>query len=148
MILTEPVHIHFHVPAKDHLGREHVSGNLRFLPDHVDLSWRMKGNVFTGGDGKISVIPIPYGMIEHVELVKRWFRVSRIVFRVSDPRLLEEIPSADMGKMEMWIDNRSRQEIKKLGSIIDFKRSAFILGESQNRLQAMRDGIEGETEIP
>ena len=55
MILTEPVHINFHCPAIDPLGRENLIGKLRFLSDHVELSWRMKGNVFTGGKSEMTV---------------------------------------------------------------------------------------------
>jgi len=73
MISIEPVNIHFRIPAADPLGREEVLGKLRFLPDHVGLSWRMKGNVFKGGKGEMINIDLPYGEIEHVELVKKWF---------------------------------------------------------------------------
>ncbi|MDB4577445.1 hypothetical protein N9115_02135, partial [bacterium] len=126
MILTEPVNISFHIPASDPLGREDLMGKLRFLPDHVELSWRLKGNVFSGGKGEMKVIDLPYGEIEHVDLIKKWFKIRRIVFRVSDPKLLGEIPAAEMGKLTMLIDERSREEVKKLHGLIDFKRSIFL----------------------
>lgn len=139
MMLTEPVHIHFQIPATDPLGREEIMGKLRFLPDHVELSWRLKGNVFSGGKGEMKVIDLPYGEIEHVELVKKWFKVRRIIFRVSDPKLLSEIPAAEMGKLTMMIDERSREEAKKLHGLIDFKRSIFLLDEQEKRLASMRE---------
>ena len=138
-MLTEPVHISFHIPATDPLGREHLMGKLRFLPDHVELSWRMKGNVFSGGKGEMQIIDLPYGEIEHVELVKKWFKIRRIIFRVSDPKLIGDIPASEMGKLTMEIDERSREEAKKLHGLIDFKRSIFLLDAQEERLKAMRD---------
>jgi len=137
-MLTEPVNISFHIPATDPLGREEIMGKLRFLPDEVELSWRMKGNVFSGGKGEMKVIELPYGEIEHVELVKKWFRVRSIIFRVSDPRFLAEIPASEMGKLTMVIDDRSRSEVEKLEGLIDFKRSVFMLDAQEERLRAMR----------
>lgn len=139
MMLTDPVNITFECPPVDPLGREHVIGKLRFLPDEVELSWRLKGNVFTGGKGEMSTIVLPYGEIEHVDLIKRWWRIRKLVFRVSDPRLLGDIPVSEMGKLEMEIDDRSREEAKKLESLIDFKRSIFLLDAQEERLRAMRD---------
>ncbi len=139
MILTEPIYIHFQIPATDPLAREEIMGKLGFLPDHVELSWRLKGNVFSGGKGEMRVIDLTYVEVEHVELVKKWFKIRRIIFRVSDPRLLGEIPAAEMGKLTMNIDERSREEVKKLHGLIDFKRSIFLLDEQEKRLASMRE---------
>ncbi|MFK7909867.1 MAG: hypothetical protein AB8F34_04615 [Akkermansiaceae bacterium] len=139
MISIDPVSIHFHIPATDPLGREEVLGKIRFLPEHVALSWRLKGSVFKGGKGEMTTINLPYGEIEHVELVKKWFRIRHIVLRIDTPELVKDIPGVDMGKMILHIDDRSREEAKKLTDLIDFKRSIFILDEHENRLKAMRD---------
>lgn len=139
MILTEPVNIHFHCPAIDPLGKENLIGKLRFLPDHVELSWRMLGNVFTGGKTEMQIIHLPYGEIEHVELIKKWWKLRQLIFRVSDPTLLQDLPAAEMGKLTMEIDARSRQEAQKLDSLIDFQKSTFLLDAQEKRLQAMRD---------
>jgi len=139
MMLTDPIHINFHCPPIDPLGKEHVIGKLRFLPDHVDLSWSLKGNVFTGGKSEMTTIDLPYSEIEHVELVKKWWKVRKIIFRVSDPHLLKDIPVSEMGKIVMEIDDRSREEVQKLDSLIDFKKSIFLLDAQEERLKAMRD---------
>ena len=94
MMLTNPVNISFQIPPADSLAREEILGKLRFLSDHVELSWRLKGNVFSGGKGKMQVIDLLYGEIEHVDLVKKWFKIRQIVFCVSDSRLLAGIPAA------------------------------------------------------
>ncbi len=137
MIDTEPISLWFFIPAADPLGREEVHGKLRFLPDHVELHWRMKGNVFRGGDGGMTCIELPYGEIEHVELVKRWWRIRRIILRIGNPALVSGIPGVPMGKMELHVDDRSRQEARKLASLIDFRRSIFLLDEQTKRLKAL-----------
>ena len=139
MMLTDPIHINFHCPPVDPLGREYVIGKLRFLPDFVELSWQMKGNVFTGGKSEMTTLDLSYGEIEHVELVKKWWRIRKLIFRVSDPKLLEGMPSSDMGKVIMEIDERSREEAKKLSGLIDFQRSIFLLDAQEERLKAMRE---------
>jgi len=139
MMLTDPVNINFQCQPADPLGREHVIGKLRFLPEEVELSWRLKGNVFTGGKSEMNSIILPYGEIEHVDLVKKWWKIRKLIFRVSDPKLLGEIPVAEMGKIEMEIDDRSREEAQKLEGLIDFKRSIFLLDAQEERLRSMRD---------
>ena len=138
MMLTNPVNISFQIPPADSLAREEILGKILFLSDNVELSWRLKGNVFSGGKGKMQVIDLLYGEIEHVDLVKKWFKIRQIVFRVSDPRLLAGIPAAEMGKLTMIIDDRSREEVKKLHGLIDFKRSIFLFDAQEERLKAMR----------
>lgn len=139
MIDIDPVNIHFNIPATDPLGKDEVLGKLRFLPDHVALSWRLKGSVFKGGKGEMTTIDLPYGEIEHAELVKKWFKVRQIILRIASPELVQDIPAVDMGKMTLTIDARSREEAKKLAGLIDFKRSMFILDDHEKRLKAMKD---------
>lgn len=137
MIDNEPVSIWFFLPAADPLGREEVHGKLRFLPELVELHWRLKGNVFRkGGDEQMTRIDLPYDEIEHVELVKRWWKLQRIILRIGNPALVGEIPGVTMGKMELHIDDRSREEASKLASFIDFRRSIFLLDEQTKRLTA------------
>ena len=140
MLESDPVNIQFHIPAQDPLGREEVLGKVRFLPEFVEINWRLKGNVFVGGKGEMSTIKVPYGEIEHVELQRKWWKLRRIVLRIADPTLVKEIPGVEVGKMTLEIDKRSRDEAKKLESLIDFKRSIFLLDEHEKRLRAMRDG--------
>ncbi len=139
MIDIDPVNIHFNIPATDPLGKKKVLGKLRFLTDHVVLSWRLKGSVFRGGKGEMANIELPYGEIEHVELVKKWFKVRSIILRIANPEIVKDIPSVDMGKMVLRIDARSRQEALKLEGVIDFKRSMFILDDHEQRLKSMRE---------
>jgi len=46
-----------------------VVGKLRFLPENLEVHWRLQGNVFTGGKGEMATIVVPYNQIEHIELV-------------------------------------------------------------------------------
>jgi hypothetical protein len=137
MLTNEPISIQFRIPATDHLGKNEVEGKIRFLADSVELDWRLKGNVFRGGQQEVETIPLNYGEIEHVELKKRWWKLSQIILRISNPALVEAIPSVEMGKMTLEIDTRSRDEAKKLASLIDFKRSIFLVDQQTKRLEAM-----------
>ncbi|MEO1835274.1 MAG: hypothetical protein ABGZ49_07240 [Akkermansiaceae bacterium] len=139
MFSIDPVHIQFHIPARGPLGREEVLGKIRFLPAHVEFNWRLKGNVFVGGKGEMHTLTVPYGEIEHVELIRKWWRLRRLVLRISNPALVAEIPGVELGKMTLEIDERSREEAKKLACLIDFKRSAFLLDEHDQRLAAISD---------
>ena len=137
MIDTNPINLWFYLPATDPLGRDEVTGKLRFLGEYVELHWRLRGNVFRTDDEAMARIDLTYGEIEHVELVKRWWKVRRIILRVGDPSLVAEIPGVAMGKMELHIDGRSREEARKLASLIDFKQSIFLLDEQTKRLSGL-----------
>lgn len=134
MISFDPVHIHFHIPAADPLGKEEVLGKLRFLAEHIEIDWRLRGSVFTGGKGELQTITVPYTEVEHVELVKRWFKIRRLVFRIATPSIVKDIPGVDMGKMVLEIDDRSREEARKLRPLIDFNKSIFLLDAHDRRL--------------
>ena len=82
---------------------------------------------------------MPYGQIEHVELRKKWWKIRYIILRIANPSLVEEIPGVEMGKMVLQIDNRSREEAEKLESLIDYKRSVFILDEQTKRLEKLKE---------
>jgi len=138
MSLVDPVSIYFSIPATDHLGKNEVVGKVRFLESYVELSWRLKGSVFTGGKGDMTTVDLPYGEIESVEVVKGWFRIKRLILRIGDPQKVKEMPAINMGKMDLHIDKRSKLEAKRLVNIVDFKRSEFILDAHEERLKALR----------
>jgi len=62
-MFIDPVNIYFTIPATDPLGKNTVIGKIRFLSDHVELSWRMQGSVFRGGKGEMITIDLPYGIL-------------------------------------------------------------------------------------
>ena len=140
MIETEPISLWFSLPAVDPLGREAIEGKLRFLPKFVELHWKLKGNVFRDDDQAMARIELPYGEIEQVELVKRWWKIRSIVLRIGNPSLVGDIPGVAMGKLELQLDERSLQEVKKLSSLIDFRRSIFLLDEQTKQLTGLLGG--------
>lgn len=139
MFDTDPISIQFEIPATDHLGKNHVEGKVRFLADEVEIDWRVRGNVFRGGNAEVETISMPYGQIEHVELRKKWWKIRDIILRIADPSLVEKIPGVEMGKMVLQIDKRSREEAEKLESLIDYKRSIFNLDEQTKRLEKLKE---------
>jgi hypothetical protein len=139
MFATDPISIQFEIPATDHLGRDHVEGKIRFMADEVEIGWRIRGNVFRGRNADVEMITMPYGQIEHVELRKKWWKIRDIILRIADPSLVAMIPGVEMGKMILQIDQRSREEAEKLESLIDYKRSIFILDEQTKRLEKLKE---------
>ncbi|GHC59586.1 hypothetical protein [Roseibacillus persicicus] len=138
MLNTEPLNIHFTIPAKDHLGREEVQGQLRFHAEHIDLHWRMTGNVFTKGPSEMKLVAIPYPAVAEVSLKKRWLRPTELILRLENPELVSEIPGIEVGRMVLIIDAQSKKAIEKVNDLIDFQRSVFLLDETNKRLDAMR----------
>lgn len=138
MLGSEPINLHFHIPPSDHLGREEVQGQLRFHADHIDLHWRLKGNVFTGGPGDMSLIEIPYPAVAEVTMTRRWFRPAQLILRLEDPELVAAVPGIEVGRMMLTIDPQSKDAVKKVHDLIDYRRSLFILDETTKRLDEMR----------
>ena len=139
MLGSDPINLHFHIPATDHLGREEVQGQLHFQADHIDLHWRLKGNVFTGGAGEMSHITIPYPSVAEVTMKQRWFRPIELIIRLDQPELVTDIPGVEVGRMTLLIDAQSKEAVKKVHNLIDYRRSLFQLDETNKRLDAMRD---------
>lgn len=135
MLESEYLSIWFTIAAPDPLGRDEVMGKLRFLPEVVELHWRLKGNVFRQTEAEMQTIILPYQEIESVELHKSWWKLRGITIRIGNPALIDAIPAAEMGKLTMTIDERSANDAKKLTTMIDFRRSVFLLDESNRRLK-------------
>ena len=138
--LYQPINLEFMIPATDPLGREQVEGKLRFLPRRCELHWALSSNVFRGGKGEHQVIEIPYGQIDEVELIKKWFRPTKISFHVSNPELVKDIPGVVMGNLSFEIEKRSLKDLERLKSFIDFKQSLFLFEQND----AYLDEIKGE----
>lgn len=138
MLGSDPINLHFHIPASDHLGKEEVQGQLRFHADHIDLHWRLKGNVFTGGPGEMTLIKIPYPAVAEVTMNRRWFRPAELILRLANPELVSKVPGIEVGRMTLTIDPQSKDAVKKVHNLIDYRRSLFLLDESNKRLDAMR----------
>ena len=139
MLETEPINLHFSIPATDSLGREAVQGQLRFHADHIDLFWRLKGNVFTGGVGEMQQIEIPYPAVQQVTMKRRWFKPAELTMLLENPALVAEVPGIEVGKMTLLIDPQSKEAVNKVHDLIDYRRSLFLLDESNKRLKAIRD---------
>lgn len=139
MFDTAPLSLHFRIPATDHLGREAVQGQLHFSAEKIDLHWRLEGNVFTGGSGEMTLIEIPYQTVSEVQLKKRWFRPTQLILRLDTPELVAKIPGTAVGLLTLELNADSKIEVEKLNNLIDFRRSIFLLDETDKRLSAMRD---------
>ena len=136
--LDQPINLEFVIPAADPLGREEVAGKLRFLPQGCELHWALTANVFRGGKGEHQVIHLPYNEIDEVELQKKWLRPTKISFHVSNPELIKDIPGVVMGNLTFEIEKRSKEDLERLKSFIDFKQSLFLFEQNDAYLKEMK----------
>jgi hypothetical protein len=136
---NEPISLPFTIPARDHLGREEVEGILRFQPETVDFHWRLKGNVFVGSDNEMQRIEIPYHAVKEVKVKKPWFRAPELTLQLEDPTPVAKVPNVEVGRLVLILNKDSKVETEKLNNFIDYRRSVFLLDETNKRLGAMRD---------
>lgn len=97
-MLTDLPALHFTIPARDALGREHVEGKLLAAEEALQFFWRPRDRTFKRAGGEMRMIAISYANVESVTLrtTLRWFN-PRLLLRLSDPRPLEEVPGTDVG---------------------------------------------------
>ncbi len=86
----------------------------------------------------MALVEIPYAAVAEVDMKRRWFRPAQLTLRLEDPVLVAEIPGTEVGRMTLLIDAKSREAVNKLHDLIDYRRSLFLLDETNKRLDAMR----------
>lgn len=138
----ETLNIHFSLPATDSLGRMHVDGKLRCLDEKVVLQYKVRGRTFKKAGNELQTIEFPYREVEHVEYASGWFR-RRLILKTNDPAVLERMPGADLGRIEMHIGKKSRRDAAKIEAFVDFKQSMALAEESHERWEQSRG--EGES---
>jgi len=86
----------------------------------------------------MTLITIPYPSVAEVDLKQKWLRPSVLLLRLEDPSLVAEVPNIEVGRMLLTIDKQSKAQIDKLKNLIDFRRSMFLLDETNKRLESIR----------
>ena len=137
MLAEEYLSIWFTIPAPDPLGRDEVMGKLRFLPEAIELHWKLRGNVFrnASNETQMQTITLPYAEIESMELHKKWWCIRSLTLNIGKPSQIAKIPPSEIEKLTLLIDERSANDAKKLTTLIDLRRSIFLLDETTRRLK-------------
>lgn len=89
----------------------------------------------------MKLIKVPYPAVAEVSLKRRWLRPTELTLRLEDPELVSEIPGIEVGRMVLQIEAQSKEAIGKVTDLIDFRRSLFLLDETNKRLDSMRAGL-------
>lgn len=124
MFLVDETALNFEIPARDSLGRDAVIGKLSGTQEQVLFTWRLKDRTFRKAEGDMKTIPIPYEKVESVVFKALFgFLNPRLILIVSDPHLIEDVPSTDVGKATLMLGKKSKLEAKKFIKLVEFKKS-------------------------
>ena len=134
-MVDDPASFYFDIPATDALGRLHVTGKLRALQDTVELHWKEKDRTFTRSKNQLRTVELTYEQIEEASIRGAWFFKKFLVLKVTDPRLIEEMPGVKMGTVELFLPRKSRKEAKKFVDMIEYRVSEKAMEKSAERLR-------------
>ena len=142
-MITDEISIDFRNPATDSLGHEGVQGKLRCQRDEVELQFDQDDRAFRKIPGVVR--RIPYGEVESVEYVDRWFRRKLLIFKTKSPDYLDGFPGGEVGKVTLQVCRQSRKNASRLASLLEFKQSEAHLSESAERLDKARSALDDDT---
>ncbi len=145
-MITDELSIDFNNPATDSLGYEGVQGKLRCQRDEVELQFNQNDRAFR----KIPVVvrPIPYGQVESVEYIDRWFQPKLLILKTRSPVYLDGFPGGEVGKVTLHVCRQSHKDAARLASLLDYKQSEAYLDESNARLDQARDALDADRSGP
>ncbi|HVS00328.1 MAG TPA: hypothetical protein VMW27_27120 [Thermoanaerobaculia bacterium] len=100
-----------------------VTGLVRCQDDQLRFELQVKDSIVGALKGPIKTVDVPLSQVEDVELKPGMGPVkARLVIRVSDLKLLEEIPG-EHGELRLLIQGRHRQAAERLASSIQLRLS-------------------------
>lgn len=142
--MDEPVSLDFQIPARDALGHLHVKGRLQATASALLVHWKLRQRTFQRAGQELHTVSLEYGDIERVTLKRRLWLRRTLVLQVGDPRLLEAIPGAALGRLDLAIDSKSRAHAGRFERYLEFKRSEALLERRRARLNTLRDSGEAK----
>lgn len=135
--MYDELSVSFENPATDPLGYDHVVGKLYCGRDAVELQFKVKDRAFRKTDPV--VVPFEYGEVERVQYQAKWFRPAILIFETRSPEKLSEFPGVHVGRIKLTVDKVSREDAKRVASLIDFKQSEAFVAESEQRLRDQKN---------
>ncbi len=104
-----------------------VTGLVRFEDDLLRFELQVKDSIVGALKGRLKTMDIPLNRIEEVQFKPRRGPVkARLVIRVSDLKILEEIPG-EHGEVRLLFQGRHHQAAERLFSEIQLRRSELEL---------------------
>jgi hypothetical protein len=136
--MDDEASVEFDLPAADALGRLDVVGKLRAADHCLYLHWKLRDRTFTRTQNKLRTIELTMADIEKLHLDKGWFK-TLLSLEVKDPRLLDAMPGAEIGKLQLNLPKSARAEADKLVSVVDFELSQWRADRSDQRLRELEE---------
>ncbi len=110
-----------------HGGFAIVAGLVRFEEDLLRFELRVQDSIVGALKGRIKTLDIPLNRIEEVQFKPRRGPIkARLVIRVSDLKILEQIPGKH-GEIRLLFQGRHHQAAERLFSEIQLRRSELEL---------------------
>ena len=137
--------IYFEIPARDALGRQHVTGKLLAAKDKVRLYWKLKNNTFKKAGEEMQTIEIEYDNIESAEIKSTLGLFKhRLILKVSDPRPLQDIPGTDVGRATLMLMNKNgRLDARRFIKLVDYRKSEAEATQMRSRLSDLENQTPG-----
>jgi hypothetical protein len=133
--------VYFEIPATDSLGREAVAGKLRATADQFFFLWRFKDRTFRKVSAEMTEIPIGFDQVEKMQLkTTLGLFKPRLIFQVTDAKLLADVPGIDVGQATLTLDKRGKADAKKMIKFIEFKKAEAVAEEARKRLNNLESG--------
>jgi len=100
----------------EHLGGfAEYSGLLKLKASSFVIEMQSRDTILGILKSKIKVVEIPFEIIEDIALKKSLFH-SKIIIRVSDLKLLSQVPSSELGALTLIVKKKLSQEATELVS--------------------------------
>jgi hypothetical protein len=117
----------FEIPNVNH-GFVVVKGLFRFETDHVVLEFDERDGFVGMVKSDLKEKRIPFGEIESMEFVKKWFR-TRIIIAGRSMKSFHDIPGAEQGRVTLKIKQKDRKLAEKVLSDARLRLSEHRLKE-------------------
>ena len=143
MPIDEEASVEFHIPANDALGRQNVDGKVRFADKQLFVHWKLRNRTFTRTQNKLETVELSVGDVEDLRLEKGWFSTT-LYLEIKDPRLLDEMPGVDMGKVAIKLPRSARSEAAKLISVFEFEHAEWEAEAARRRVLGLEEETAGD----
>ena len=140
-MITDSTALSFEIPARDALGREHVEGKLVAAETALQFYWRFRDRTFKRLGDDMKLIEIDYTNVESVvlKMTFRWFN-PRLLFKLTDPRPLAEVPGAQVGAATLMLTSpEAKLEARAFLKMVEFRQSDAVVNARITRMSDLQE---------
>ena len=140
-MMTDSIALSFEIPARDALGRQHVEGKLVAAEEALQFYWRFRDRTFKRLGDDMKLIAIDYTNVESVVLktTLRWFK-PRLLFKLTDPRPLGEVPGTQVGAATLMLTSREAGlEARAFLKMVEYRQSDAVANARIRRMSELQE---------